>query len=130
MVERRETDGKRIAELLSSEVTGHENPPYDEMRVTNADPDVDPTDEGQRAYDVLREDQRLGAVYVMPDRARLELYAGLERGEHEAEQQGLRTRPVGGGRPKVVVFVESGAAVKRAFDVLGAAATEAAETAD
>lgn len=122
MVDERVTDGKRIAELLSSEVTGHENDPYGDVRVGNADPDVEPTAEGERAYDVLLDGERLADVYVMPDRARLELRMGLERGEHEAEQQRLRTRPVGGDPPKVVVFVESGAEVKRALDVLGAVA--------
>lgn len=126
MVEERVTDGKRIAELLSSEVTGHENDPYGDVRVGNADPDVEPSTEGERAYDVLLDGERLADVYVMPDRARLELRAGLEPGEHEAEQQGLRTRPVGGSPPKVVVFVESGAEVKRALDVLGAVAEDVA----
>lgn len=124
MVEKRETDGKRIAELLSSEVTGHENDPYGAMRVDNANPDVEPTTEGERAYDVLLDGERLADVYVMPDRARLELRAGLERGEHEAEQEGLRSRPIGGQPPRVVVFVESGAAVKGALDVLGAVAEQ------
>lgn len=125
MVEDRVTDGTRIAELLSSEVTGHENDPYGDMRVGNADPDVEPTTEGERAYDVLLDGERLAEVYVMPDRARMELRTDLERAEHEAAQQGLRTRPVGSDPPKVVVFVESGAEVKRAFDVLGAVAQAA-----
>lgn len=124
MVDERVTDGKRIAELLSSEVTGHENDPYGEMRVGNADRDVEPTAEGERAYDVLLDGEHLADVYVMPDRARMELRTGLERGEHEAERQGLRTRPVGAKPPKVVVFVESGAAVKGALDVLGAVAEQ------
>jgi hypothetical protein len=125
MVDERVTDGKRIGELLSSEITGHENDPYGDMRVGNADPDVEPTAEGERAYDIRLDGEHIAEVYVMPDRARLELRAGLERGEHEAEQQGLRTRPVGSDPPKVVVFVESGAEVKRVLDVLGAVAEPA-----
>ncbi|MFB6268549.1 MAG: hypothetical protein ABEH83_01300 [Halobacterium sp.] len=124
MVEDEITDGKRIAELLSSEVAGHENAPYDRLTVENADPDVEPTDEGAHAYDVHVDGERLASVYVMPDRARVELFDGLEAAEHEAEQRGLRTRPVGGPSPKLVVFVANGARTKRALDVLGAAVGE------
>ena len=123
MVEDRITDGTRIAELLSSEVTGHEHPPYDEMAVVNADPDVEPTADGARAYDVEHDGDRLARVFAQPDRIRLELYAGLEAGREAAENAELRTRPVASEPPRLVVFVEYGAASKRAFDVLGEAAT-------
>jgi hypothetical protein len=122
MVENTETDGKRLAELLSSEVTGHENAPYDVLAVTNADPDVEPTTDGARAYDVERDGERLASVYVQPDRARVELYDGLEAAERQAEDGDLRARPVGGQPPRLLVFVTTGAEVKRALDVLGAAA--------
>lgn len=127
MVEDTETDGKRLAALLSSELTGHENPPFDRVSVANADPDVEPNEAGARAYDVRLDGEHLGVVYVMPGRARLELFDGLEAAEHEAEQRGLRTRPVGGQPPKVLMFVETGAEVKRAFDVVGAAADAASD---
>jgi len=123
MVEDRITDGKRIAELLSSEVTGHANPPYDDLAVVNADPDVEPTPDGARAYDVEHAGERLARVFVQPDRIRLELYAGLEAAREAAADADLRTRPVASDPPRLVVFVESGAATKRALDVLGAAAT-------
>jgi len=119
MVEDRITDGKRIAELLSSEVTGHERPPYDGMAVVDADPDVEPTADGARAYDVEHDGDRLARVFVQPDRVRLELAAGLEAAHESAEDAGLRTRPVASEPPRLVVFVEYGAAAKRAFDVLG-----------
>jgi len=122
MVEDRITDGKRIAELLSSEVTGHEHPPYDEMAVANADPDVEPTADGARAYDVEYDGERLARVFVQPDRIRLELDAGLEAAREAAADADLLTRPVASEPPRLVVFVEYGAATKRAFDVLGAAA--------
>ena len=125
MVEDRITDGKRIAELLASEVTGHESPPYDEMSVVNADPDVEPTADGARAYDMEYDDDRLARVFVQPDRIRLELYAGLDEAREAAEAGDLRTRPVASEPPRLVVFVEYGAATKRAFDVLGDAATAA-----
>ncbi len=43
MVEERITDGRRIAELLSSEVDGREDGELAEYAVTNADRDVEPT---------------------------------------------------------------------------------------
>lgn len=123
MVEDAITDGKRIAELLSSEVTGNENAPYGEMTVENADPDVAPTPDGERAYDVEYGGERLARVFVQPDRARVELDSGLDAARGEADARGLRTRPVASRPPRLVVFVGSGAAAKRALDVLGAAAT-------
>ncbi|SEW23752.1 hypothetical protein [Halobacterium jilantaiense] len=122
MVEDRITDGKRIAELLSSEVTGHERSPYDELGVADANPDVEPTADGARAYDVEHGGERLARVFVQPDRVRLELYAGLDAARDAAEDAELRTRPVASEPPRVVVFVEYGAAAKRALDVLGDAA--------
>lgn len=122
MVEDRITDGKRIAELLSSEVTGHERPPYDGMAVVDAVPDVEPTADGARAYDVEHDGQRLATVFVQPERVRLELYEGLEAARQAAEDADLLTRPVASEPPRLVVFVEYGAAAKRAFDVLGDAA--------
>ncbi|WP_232702572.1 hypothetical protein [Halobacterium wangiae] len=123
MVEKRETDGKRIAGLLSSEVTGHENEPYGRLAVTNADPGVEATADGAHAYDVELDGERLAEVFVQPDRARVELRGGLTAARETAAEGGLRARPVGGEPPRLVVFVESGAEVKRALDVLGAAAT-------
>lgn len=123
MVEDRETDGKRIAELLASELSGHGNPPYDALAVTGADPDVEPTTDGAHAYDVEYRGERLARVFVQPDRARVELSAGLDAAREAATDAGLRVRPVASDPPRLVAFVESGAEAKRAFDVLGAAAT-------
>lgn len=123
MVEDRLHDGKRVAELLASEVSGHENDPYGRMAVTNADSDVEPTTDGAHAYDVVLDSNPLAEVFVQPERARLEVRAGLDAARETAEDGGLRTRPVGGVSPRLVVFVEDGVEVKRAVDVLGAAAT-------
>lgn len=128
MVEDEITDGTRIAELLSSEVTGHETAPYDRLTVGNADPSVEPTDAGGRAYDVRLDDERLASVYVMPERARVELFEGLEAAEREAEERDLRTRAVGGQPPRLVVFVDNGARTKRALDVFGAAIADSDAT--
>jgi len=69
--------------------------------------------------------ERLAAVFVQPDRVRVELRDGLEAARETAVEGGLRARPVGGEPPRLVVFIESGAAVKRGLDVLGAAAEAA-----
>ena len=134
MVEDSLNDGKRTAELLASEVSGHENDPYGRLAVTNADPDVEPTADGAHAYDVVLRGEPvpdessesdggpLAEVFVQPERARLEVRTGLDAARDAAEDGGLRTRPVGGVSPRLVVFVEDGVEVKRALDVLGAAA--------
>ncbi|WP_336036585.1 hypothetical protein [Halobacterium yunchengense] len=125
MVEDRITDGTRIAQLLSSEVTGHGDDPYGRLAVTNADPDVEPTTDGAHAYDVALDGERLAAVYVQPDRVRVEVFDGLAAARREAGERGLRARPVGGRPPRLLVFVPDGAKTKRALDVLGAAADAA-----
>lgn len=122
MVEDRLRDGTRIAQLVASEVTGHEDAPFDALAVVDADPDVEPTDQGAKAYDVEYEGRRLAEAFVMPERTRLELWDGLEAAEAAAERLDLRSRPVGGDPPRLVVFVEDGAEAKRVADVLAAAA--------
>lgn len=122
MVEDSLNDGTRVAELLASEVSGHENDPYGRLAVTNADQDVEPTTDGAHAYDVTVDGESLAAVFVQPGRARLELHDRLDAARDAAEDSGLRTRPVGGVSPRLVVFVENGVETKRALDVLGAAA--------
>ena len=78
MVENRITDGRRIAELLSSEIDGREDGELAHFAVTNADRDVEPTADGARAYDVTRHDERIARVFIHEDRAHLELEAGQD----------------------------------------------------
>lgn len=122
MVEKRITDGKRIAQLLSSELTGRETGVLDEMAVVEAEPDVEPTDDGAFAYGVAVGDHRLAAVFVQPAQAYIEFEAGLDAGLETAEDEGLRARPKDVEPPRALVFVESGAAVKGAVQVLVSAA--------
>ena len=91
MVEDELDDGKRIAQLLASEITGHERPPLGRLSVENADPDAEPSLDGTFAYEVARD-------------------------------AGLRVRPKAVEPPRLLVFVESGAEVKRALPVLRALA--------
>jgi len=121
MVEERIEDGTRIAQLLASELDGREDGGFAEMALAEADPDVDPTADGAFAYAVhferAGEDERLAAVFVHPDRVRVEFVASVERAADRASEAGLRVRPKAVDPPRTLVFVESGAAVKRVADV-------------
>jgi hypothetical protein len=127
MVETRIEDGHRIAELLASEVTGRESGPLAAMAVADADPDVTPTDDGAFAYGIDRDGDRLAAVFVQHDRAYLEFQRGIDAAVSAAEDADLRVRPKAVEPPRALVFVESGAAVKRAVDVLVAVAGDRAD---
>ena len=121
MVEERLTAGKRIAQLLASEVTGRTDGPLGRLAITDADPDVEPTVDGARAYAIERDDEPFAEVFVQPDRIRVELQAGIETAAKAAEQEELRVRPKASKNPRTLVFVESGGEVKRAVAVLVAA---------
>lgn len=144
MVEDRITDGRRIAELLASELDGREDGELERIAVTNADRDVEPTVEGTRAYDiervhgtrdarrdaersdgVERDGERIARAFVHPDRAHLELEVGQDAGLEAARERDLRVRPKATTPPRTIVFVESGAEVKRATAVVQAASRAA-----
>lgn len=159
MVEDRITDGRRIAELLASEIEGRTDGDLGRFAVSNANHDVEPTVDGARAYDLVRIDgeNRTGGddrteegdrfdendqidegdrtekerqiveggqfarVFVHPDRVHVEFGAGRSAAVEAAERAGLRVRPKATRPPKTLVFVESGAEVKRVIDVVAAA---------
>ncbi|WP_247009594.1 hypothetical protein [Halorientalis litorea] len=121
MVEDRITDGRRIGQLLASEVTGRESGVLGDMAVVDADPDADPTDDGTFAYRVALAGDPIAETYVHPDRLRIELLTGVERGAAAAERADLRVRPKAVEPPRTLVFVESGAEVKSAVDVVAVA---------
>ncbi|MUV58871.1 hypothetical protein [Halogeometricum sp. CBA1124] len=121
MVEDRLTHGKRIAQLVASEVTGHERS-LSSLSVTESDPDVDPTEDGAFAYAVEREGERVAEVYVHPDRARVEFLVEQEAVAAAAEREGLRVRPKAVRPPRTLVFVEDGAQVKWLLPALRAVA--------
>lgn len=118
MVDERLEDGRRIAELLSSELSGQSDGVLDRVSVRNADREVTGSPDGQRAYDVADDAGVLGSVYVHESRARLTVGSGTELALSAADETGLRTRSTPTGQ--VHVFVESGAAVKRAVSVVEA----------
>lgn len=114
------TDGVRIAQLLSSEFDGREDPPLDSVAVVNADPDVESTEDGALAYELEHEgdDDPFAEVFVHPDRVRIELTGDVEAVERKAAESDIRVRPKAVRPPRVLVFVESGAEVKRAVDAV------------
>lgn len=118
MVEERITDGVRIAELLSSEVMGRSGP-LARIAVANANPDVEGTVDGEFAYDVTRDGDRVARVYVHESRVRLEIVADPSRALELARGVRLRARPRATDPPRTIVFIEHGAQVKAASDVLG-----------
>ena len=121
MVEERTTDGRRIAELLASELDGREDGALESVSVTDADRNVEPSADGARAYDLVgTEADRIARVFVHPDRLRLEFERGQELAAETATGLELRVRPKASKPPKTLVFVENGAAVKRATDVVDA----------
>lgn len=123
MVEDELQDGIRIAQLVSSEITGHEDDPFGDLAVENADLDVEPTVDGAKAFDVTLRGAVLATVFVHPDRAHLELRSGLEDARFAAADRGLRVRPKAAEPPRLLVFVENGAEAKRVLGVLAAAVT-------
>jgi hypothetical protein len=120
MVTRELDDGVRIAQLLASDLVGHEDG-LANVTVTDADPDVEPTPNGARAYRVRVADRPLTTVFVHPERARIEFEAGQEAALDAARDADLRVRPKATEPPRTVVFVENGAEVKRVLRVVEAA---------
>jgi hypothetical protein len=116
MVEDRVTDGKRIAQLLSSELTGLETGSLAHVAVVDADPDAEPSEDGTVAYTVVAADQRIGDVVLYPDAAELTIERGIETARETARWSAIPVAPTSGD--DLAVTMESGAAVKRARDVV------------
>jgi hypothetical protein len=124
MVEERVTDGRRVAELLSSELHGREDGALAAVAVTDAVEDVTPTADGARAYRVTVDGTALAAVHVHPERVHLAFRGGVAAAADAAADADLRVRPKATRPPETLVFVESGAAVKGAADVVAAVAAD------
>ena len=124
MVEDRITDGKRIAQLLASELTGLSTESLDRYGVENADRDAEPSSGGTFAYDVVRDGEPVGSVFVHETSARIDLAVGDESAldAPPVDPDGLAVTTTDDGR--VRLHVEYGAAVKRAVDSLLAALEE------
>mgnify|MGYP006284809957 CR=1 FL=1 len=118
MVEDRLTDATRIGQLLASELTGRESAPFDVISVVDADRSAEPSPDGTEAYGIAIDGDRVGTVRLYPGRVTVRFTVGVDRAASTADGPGLSTRRDGDA---VVLSVESGAAVKRATDAVGAA---------
>ncbi|MFB6135187.1 MAG: hypothetical protein ABEJ04_00320 [Halobacteriaceae archaeon] len=121
MVEDTLSDGKRIAQLLASELDGRADGALSELTVVGARPDAEPSTDGTFAYAVARGDERVAAVYLHPERARVDVLVAPAAAADAAADAGLRHRPRAGTPPALVAFVEDGGEVKRAAGVVAAA---------
>lgn len=118
MVEDRITDSKRIAQLLSSELSGRDHGALAEFAVVDADTDAEPSPDGTDAYGVAVRGERVATVRLYPEAAVLGGHRTADPPAGVARGPGLTVTDGGGLR------IESGAAVKRAVDALVAAVGE------
>jgi hypothetical protein len=139
MVEDRLRDGTRIAQLVASELTGDRGR-LAQVVVVDADPDVEPTEDGAVAYRVAHvsaseavaigeqgqttvddsvdaDRTMLATVFVHPERARVEFTAAPDVAAEAASDAGLGVRPKAVDPPRTLVFVEDGAEAKRVIPV-------------
>ena len=117
MVKDRLTDGKRIAQLLASELDARENGPLARVAVVDADREATPSEDGTEAYTIAVDESPVGTVTLFPDHASVRLETAVEAVLDAATEHGLDAERDSEG---IVVRVESGAAVKRAVDTVAA----------
>ena len=127
MVEDRITDGKRIAQLLASELIGLTAAPMDRFGVDDANPDAEPSAQGTFAYAIDHDGNRIGEVFVHDESARIDVFV-----DDDAAVDGTATEPTDSDSTAadgltvattdgvIRMHVEYGAAVKRAIDRLAA----------
>lgn len=118
MVDDELTDGRRIGQLLSSEIHGRDRGLFGRLAVVDADPDAEPTEAGSFAYAVVDGEETILEAYLHPDRLRLEFPAVPEAAADAAAEAGLRARPKAAESPRTLVFVERGAETKPALRVI------------
>jgi len=107
MVEDRITDGKRIGQLLASELTGLATGPLADLAVVDADRDAQPSEDGTVAYRLAYRGERVATVSLYPDHAQVAFRTGAPSGRGKA-----------GPGDGPTLRVESGAQVKRAADAI------------
>jgi len=152
MVQDRLRDGTRIAQLVASEITG-DRESLTGVVVVDADPDVEPTDDGTLAYRVAHVsdpdavavgdrgettiDERVDAerttlaeVFVHPERARVEFAVAPDVAAEAAAEADVRARPKAVDPPRTLVFVADGAEAKRVMTVFKNVTAAIGESAD
>jgi hypothetical protein len=108
MVEDTVTDGKRIAQLLASELTGLEAGILERVAVTDADTDATPSESGTVAYRVTVDETEIAAVELYPEYVQLQFSRPVAS---EVAPELCADEPT-------VATVTSGVEVKRAVDLL------------
>ena len=110
MVEEHVDDGKRIAQLLASELTGLERGPLDAVTVVEADSSAEPSPTGTVAYRIAYRDKQVATVEMYPAYAEIRMaFESREADSGGAERAGANGR---------VVRIDTGAGVKAAVDDL------------
>ena len=117
MVEDRVTDGKRIAQLLASELSGRSDGLLGDVELVDADRDADPSPNGTHAYGVTYRDDRVAAVSLYPSAAELVVRSATRAVAEAARERDLATES-DEDSDTVVLRIEYGAAIKRAVDAL------------
>lgn len=120
MVEDEIRDGRRIAGLLAAEIDGREDGALGTVELVVVDGDADGTLDGEHAYDLTAGGNTIAGVHVHEDRLHLVFARGIETAADAASEHDLRVRPKATDPPKTLVFVERGADVKRAVEVIDA----------
>jgi hypothetical protein len=114
MVERRVTDGKRIGQLLASELTGLQTGVLADVSVVDADPDATPSEAGTEAYRVTHDGAAVASVLLYPEHVTVCL-----QGEHVwPDRLGVGETPAVERQGGDSLRVLDGAGVKRAVDAV------------
>jgi len=117
MVEDTITDGRRIAQLLASELTGLDAGPIDDVSVSDADTDAEPDQGGALAYRIALGGDAVADVRITEASA---CVAVTDRSLQEALSRDTTTPglSIEDGEDGPVLVVERGASVKTTLDVL------------
>ena len=133
MVQDRITDGTRIAQLLSSELTGLQTGLLSDVTVVEPDRDAEPLPEGTPAYRIAFRDEVIATVFLFPSGVEIRLDGDLSWIDEDRASESLDGRGVDGldscsvdsldGRGIEVtdirtLRVHTGAAVKQSVDAL------------
>jgi hypothetical protein len=110
--------GKRIAQLLASEIEGRAGRGLGPLAVADARPEADPSAAGVVAYRVTADGRPVATVLMYPDHAELAVESGTEAARGAAREADL---PVADSLP-LCVSIPDGGAVKRVLPALAAAA--------
>ena len=114
MVEDTITDGKRIAQLLASELTGLEMEPLNKVTVVDANADASPSETGTIAYSLSYRDEMVATVSIYPTYANVTFTINTPWPDHMSQPSVVHESN------DRIVRLTSGAAVKRGVDAIAA----------